>query len=345
MLYAVFAIAILVALALPFLPGLRELLRPTDDKALDVDMDYVKDPFYMGTSFRNILARSLSGIDLTESGQKTLQLSKREDVLIVGDPLWEYDSPEVLERVVRASGDVRIAPESALNKEIYAMGDAEVGERTKLRALLSEGSVTLGRDSSVVRWIDGRGQIMRVGEDCTLGQSTICAGALELGAGCTFTRLYGAPVRTLYRGGFAPMLPEAYGASGSITESASIFTEKDLSVMNGAKLTGNIVAKTRLCLGDSAEVDGNIKARAEVRLGRGVVVKGNIIADGDVLIEDGCRIDGNIFSNGTVEIGRNCTVGVAGHVCSVIARNALTLAGGVTINGFVACERGGSVGK
>ena len=74
---AVFLLGFLLLLALPFLPGIIELRKPQDDRALSINMDYSKDPRYFGNSFRGILTRALGTKSLSE-GMKQVSLSKEE---------------------------------------------------------------------------------------------------------------------------------------------------------------------------------------------------------------------------------------------------------------------------
>jgi len=48
-----------IFITMPFIPGIIELLRPTDDKPMFIKMGYSKDARYFGKSFRKILRNSL----------------------------------------------------------------------------------------------------------------------------------------------------------------------------------------------------------------------------------------------------------------------------------------------
>jgi predicted acyltransferase (DUF342 family) len=342
-LYVLAAVA-LVAAVVPFIPGWIELRRGKDRKALHINMDYKKSPFFFGDRLAELLRNGLQGtVDfersdesaLVEPQEYTVMLSHPEKVSVVTASTWAYEADARVSTVVYAAGSLLLGERSHFSKEILVEGDAMVGEGSRLRAVLCSGQLKLGAGASVTRWIDVRGGTLFAAAGCRLGRNAASSAMLYMERGCRFSNLYGAPVRTCS----APVEARPV-AEGNIRETALVGTLQLLSIPMGAELRTNIVAAQNLKICAGATIHGDIKGHREVELEDNVTVYGTIVGDRKISLGRGCRIVGNVFAQGDIRIGNGTSVGEEGHVKSVVSRSAIYLEPNVTVYGYVTCEKG-----
>lgn len=341
MVYALVVIALLVVAA-PFVPGWIELRRGKDSHPLRIDMEYSKTPFFFGDRLDALLRRSLlppGGAAALEQRDYTVQLSRPETVTVVTAPDWSIEPGARARNVVYAAGNLTVGEKARFAREIAVEGQAVIGARGRLRALLCKGGVRLGDGVSVSRWVDARGGL-EAGAGCDLGRNAASAGPLALGPGCAFNNLYGSPIRT-----FAGKPKAQPTAEGNIRENALVVNAQLFSIPAGAELRNNVIAAQDLKICSGSVVYGDIKGLRNVELEDGVTVHGTVVADQAVAIGQNCRIIGNVFAQGQVTLGFGTRVGEEGHVKSVISHAEIRLEPGVTVYGYVACEKGRVAGE
>lgn len=180
-----------ILLILPFLPGIKELIKPKDNKPLPINQDYIKDPRYFDKSFKDILMKEIGSNELTPG--KIIKLSKKEIIEITNSKI--IMSGQTVEKILYVQGDLTSQKKVKFEKEIYVTGKTVIGEENTLRAILCENDILFSQRSRIIRWVGAEGNVT-ASEKCNLGVRTSCEGKLEINKECTFKSLFGKPVVT-----------------------------------------------------------------------------------------------------------------------------------------------------
>ena len=306
-----YCLVFITLLILSFVPAIRELYEREDAKELYINMDYSKDPHYFGDSFRRILTNAVekAGVDQTISEMK---LSRNEDVLITGK--YSYVVVNSEQHVLLCRGDLEIDGPNTRNKEAYVMGSAKMADGSAITAMAVDGNLKLGKNVSIVRWLDSRGAVS-VGDNCDLGVSVAGNGRVSLGKDCKFLRIFGTPVATRE-------FVSHMNFSRPVTK-----REKYRHILGNYKITRGIV------LDQDMKIEGDFVILTEER----VEIHGSIFAEGSVRIDGNVLIKGNIFSQQTIHL-RGVEVGEPGGIKSVIGKKEVVLFPDVVVHGYIMTE-------
>jgi len=331
-------VALLVGLgillvAVPFLPGVRELRRPRDAEPNRIDETFTRDPRFFGNSLREKLAPFLEGLPELPVVRLAVELRRPETLAVY----TELHVPEGAheDALVVALGAATLERGTRL-EEMWIRGDADVGPGAQLRALACDGQVTLGAGARILRWLDVEGNLLaEAGSD--LGLSASAAGAVRLSPGCTFRRIWGRPV-------FVRGEPTETAPDERLTiEDEVVWGRTRLSLPPGFTLDRDLVSLTEVRIGAGASVSGTIKAHGPIFLGEGARVRGHLISRKGVVIGRGARIFGNVFAEGDVELGPGAHVGRKGGTKTVYAGGRVRIGPGGAVLGWLIAERGGRV--
>ncbi len=179
-----FCFALLAILfLLPFVPGAREIKRKDDAAPLFINMKYRKDPRYFAVSFRKLMLQSIADMP---AGLHSVILSKQEMIQISDDT--RNIAGTVTENVLYIRNNLASANDVTFKKEVYALGNASIGESNHLQALACDGDLQVRKGTHFLRWLDAKGN-MKIDDDCDLGISATCLGELAIASKCKFTRL------------------------------------------------------------------------------------------------------------------------------------------------------------
>lgn len=318
-------VAWLALLIVPFGPGIIELLYPKDKMPLNINWNFVKDPFYFFKSFRALMLAK-SYYFPKDSGTVEIQLSRPEKVDVFrrmeGAPEVHYPN------IVYAKETLTCGKGSVFVKEVYSLGDISSGPATVFRAAGAEGAFTLGAGTQVTRWAASEGPML-AGEDVSLGVSAASRKSLGLGAGCSFHALFAPEISTAPSPADFPPPRPLTGA----TELPPCRTE------------GMLITRAPVRLLAGTELIGSVKSHSSIVLEDGVKVSGGIFAEGDIFVGKNCRVAGNVFAQGSVAISHGTEIGAAGGIRSVIAKKSILLGGGVKVFGHISTQGRGEVLK
>ena len=338
MIFAIFFVAFLFLLVLPFVPGIMELRHPQDSGALSINMDYSRDPRYFGNSFKGILKKALKTESLNQ-GTGQITLSKKETVEIV--PTTKIPAGDNVDHLMVVTGNFISLDNVTLNKEIYVHGKASLGKRNTLRALAAEGKVSLASKTRVIRWVDAEGEFM-ADRSCDLGWSISSGNRLKISPDCCFRRLYGMPVRT-WDEGPENDVTDTDQECEEMGETAFI-SDKDWTVIPpGTKIDKTLIFKQNLRIKRYCVLDKDVKTYKKLILEEGVRIKGNVFAENGITTGPLSRIFGDIFSQETIYLGKGSKIGRAGSTKSVVARGDIVLGRGVIIYGYVVAGKRGRI--
>jgi predicted acyltransferase (DUF342 family) len=323
-------LAFLGLLALPLVPGLRELLRPRDDRPTELDLLATVDPREAGTRLRQALAGAEAG-GAGRAGPP------------VAEVLAELRLPAGAKAppLLRVLGEAEVGERARL-RDLYVQGNARLGPGVRVRALAADGDLALGSECVVEDWIDTEATAW-VGRRCDLGHSASAAKGLHVGEGCTFRRLWGLPVTV---DASASTVWSAPAGRGDMTiEDFVLWAGRRLTLPPGLVLERDLVVHGEVLVGAGAVIRGSLKAHGAIHLGEGVQVEANVIGRRGIHIERGTRIAGCVYADGDVFIGPGAQVGRPQGFKSVYSAGHVTLAPDVLVFGWVVAERGGAVGR
>jgi predicted acyltransferase (DUF342 family) len=313
-------LAFALMLVLPAIPSMFELRNPQDDGKLAIADGYVRDPRFFGTSFRRMLAPFLerAGDDMKFSTQTVW----RDTEPIRFAPHLRVEDRERVRGVV-IGDDVRIGDRAGI-RDAFGREHVAIADGAVLRTAASDGTLTIGSDVRVLRWIDSEGDCT-VGEDSVLGASASSAARLELNSGVRFERAWGRPVSAITH--HAIDVPQRPDAKRSVEASA---------------LHEDIVEHGSIVLTTGASVNGSMKVYGDAFLEADVHVRGHLIAQGNVYLGPDARVDGNIFAEGDVIFDEGAHVGAGGYK-TVYCTGVAVLGNRANVDGWIVAEKGGSV--
>ena len=325
--YAVFALAVV----LPLLPGLFELSFGRDNEPLQIDQRYARDPRFLGKSMR---AKALPIVNAKVAEYRAPFLKRRNEFARVVDELELVDGARIND-VVLAKGTFTSGRNVSL-RDVYTKGRANVGDGSDVRTLAADGGATIGSRAKVSRWIDVDGDCA-VGRECELGQSVSATGALLVGEGATFSRLFGLPVAV------GATIPPTMGNGVAIDMTADNARQMvdSIRIPAGETYMGDIIASRDVVVGAGATLRGSIKAGGTVVIHGRAKVLGNVVAHGDVSIEANGAVYGHVFTERNIALARGATVGRPNAPKTLHALERVTLSTSVAIHGWAISERGG----
>ncbi|MDY0110161.1 MAG: hypothetical protein RBT60_09520 [Candidatus Krumholzibacteria bacterium] len=333
---------------LPLVPGLWEVLQPRDRYPLPVNLDYAKDPRYLGNSLRRLLNHALAAGELAE-GVYRVNLSQPESVRLSGN--LTLAAGETCPQVLVVRGDLNAGDGVVCEREVYATGRVTMAADAGLRALAADGDIDLGPRVSVLRWLDTAGDL-RAAREGQLGRHCCAQGRLELADGCRFARLYGAVIVTpggRPRPAPAALTPQIEPPAANQDPSERTIAEVlhyergDLGLAAGQTLQGDLVVYGNLTVAAGATLAGSLRVRGSVDLAAGVTLLGSLFADGPVNLGQGVTVAGHVFGQDTVTLAPDVQIGRDGAVKSLVGNRGVTLGERVVVHGYVQTEGEGRV--
>lgn len=346
-----FAALLAVTLAwflLPLLPALRELLRPSDLAPLNVVGRDAADVGLFARGFRSYLTRQLGRLATDTPAEVVGSLPDRTPFVrgrrLPDELRAEAVAPTGLDRVVILSGPTVLPGGETFLRELYAQGPFAGGPGGTYRALLGDAGITLGPESTVLRWAHARGELL-VGDRTNLGARASSEQGLRLGAGVEFARLL-APRIEVTGGADLPVVtdvsrtPVEFEAPNGTRLANHTRIEGDLELASGHEVTGDLVVTGQVRLGPGARIVGSLKGHADIRLGEGAAIDGAVIARGGVATGLRARLGGPVVAEERIDVGPGTTVGSPTRETSLAAPR-IVLHPGSVVHGLVTATDSG----
>jgi cytoskeletal protein CcmA (bactofilin family) len=302
---------LLATVAVPFVPGILEILRPRDDRPLGLDRSYARDPFVFAHDFRAKFESLLATPSWVQSDRPS------KDVRIAS--IFRIGNGVDDRRAVLASTLIETGTEVQLG-ECYARRSVTLGPSSRASAVLSEGTLRLLHGCSIERWTHSAVDTY-ADAGCDLGRAASSAGRLHLERGVRFQRLYGNPVSSYAAPSTTRPVLNPLVLTG---EEGDIETNGDTEVSSGAV------------------IHGSIRSRAAVRIGSGAQIYGNVIASAEIIVGAHAIIFGHVFSPAIIRLGANSRVG-SSLTAKTVYGNRVILAAGVRVFGSIVADRGGFI--
>ncbi|MEO8449536.1 MAG: polymer-forming cytoskeletal protein [Gemmatimonadota bacterium] len=336
---------------LPLIPAIRELVAPVDVAPLEVVGRDAGDVAFFARGFRRYMTGQLDGLQpglppeylgRLPDGTLFARVTSMVDTLARGaEENGAHDRLMLLEKATVLEGGEMFL------REVYGRSDILGGPDAAYRALLGDGSISLGERSRVLRWVHAVGPLIVGAGSSLLGRVSSDTSVL-LGRGTLVERV-GAPViRTAER--TEPRLAlereRADGESrmfelpvGSRQIGNHLRIEGDLELPWHTVMETNLVVAGTLQVGPRARIQGNVKAHGDVVTERGSRITGSLVGRAAVTLGEDASVGGPIIAEGPLEIRSGVTIG-APDALTTISAPSLKLGLGVTIHGQIVARDG-----
>jgi hypothetical protein len=333
--------------ALPLIPAIRELLRPTDIEPLSMVNRDNADIGRFARHFREWVTAAMP-----TAGAKLLRVAASADL----EPLRSLP-PSSRDQVVVLDGPAELEGGENFNQELWTKAEFAGGPGATYRAILGERSVSLGTRSLVLRWLHSVGTLT-IGDRSHLYGRTSSERAMHLGRLVGFDRL-GAPVIAVGSGTPAPMpaMPDGLTklelgdpadsrlASHDFLRRARrlgnhVRIDADTEVPGAFLIEGDLVVSGNLRLGPGTRVKGSVKCHGTLDVAQGVVIEGSLVSRGNLTVNSDAWVRGPIISESELHLASGVTVGSVSAPTTVSARTVV-LAPGAAVCGHVVTEEGG----
>ncbi len=336
------ALLFMVLMFLPFLPGVVELFHPRDDKPLVIKLAHAKEARYFGQSFRTRMEVALPE---PTPGQHQVLLSKAELVTVTDD--LNMGPSQGLPTITWVRGNLTLGAACNILQEVLIEGHARLAADVSIRAVACNSDFSAGPNLTIMRWLDVDGDA-RIGASSSLGQSCTTGGRLELHPGTTFQHLFGAPVCVGDFGGASPLIglreqtPRPPDMNiRKITDVA--YRTRSFVLADGEVADFDVISTHNVIIGENAQVLGSIKARGPVIIKTGAIVTGSVFSESNITLEMDSRVLKNVFSQERIELMGGAIVGQPLAVCSVVARDCLTLHAMSAVFGYLCTDGEGVI--
>jgi cytoskeletal protein CcmA (bactofilin family) len=280
------------------------------------------------------------------------------DVLLVGLNDFNFD-PALIRSVaaVMFAGPAVIPPAALVNADIYAEDTLELSEGAALRAAFASGNITLGENSSVLRWLHSHTGVLLKPGSAAQGRLS-AAQRIALSSGCYFQRVHAPQILTVAN-------RELSSASGSVAqtnrnqdanqkhkvdlpvEAASLHSRRrihgDFVLPDGEFFATNIVATGKVRIGCGACLSGSVKGHRDVVIEEGASISGSVVSERSVHLGSGCFVTGPIMAETGVEIGQGSQIGELDSPTTV-SSTRIQIAPHCQIHGTIWAREQGSIG-
>ncbi|MBU6365772.1 MAG: polymer-forming cytoskeletal protein [Gemmatimonadetes bacterium] len=249
--------------------------------------------------------------------------------------------PDAFREVVVVTDASPLPPGAVMLGEVVAQQSLAPSDDLVVRALLGMRDVTLGENSTVLRWVHARG-VLEAREGVQLLGRATSDRTIVLSPGVTFQRI---EADTVLVAGADPPPPSDTREKVPWTPRGGVQLGKrywrvlgDVEIPAGAVLEGALVATGSVLIGEGARIRGSVKAQELLVVCRGAEVEGALSAWGGIGIESGARIEGPVISESDITV-EAATIGMPGGRTTVVG-NLVTLAPGATLHGAVMAATG-----
>jgi predicted acyltransferase (DUF342 family) len=329
-------------LLLPFIPTLREWMRPTDAAPLPIDQYATHKLRHLADSLRGAMDNVLGA-----SPTRTQLLSHGKDLSFNGVPITilhnedgagDKRASEVLEtkdslgQIVVFADTAAILPGCDTLADLYAMEDLHIGDDVTIRVGCVNGEARLGRNVLIHRWIDA--ETIVADENLSVNGRITALESIRFSHNSTFVR-GGAP--TMYFGDEVARHATPLHVVHPVCtpeETKRFLHDGDITVGEDTPRHGNFVVRGSARVNAACHIAGSIKTYDFLRVDENVNIAGAVVAGKAIVIGAGCAILGPIISEDDIIIGPNCLIGSPGIPTTITCRK-LVIAEGVVIHGVV----------
>ncbi len=356
--FIVFALIFAALVCLHFVLAYRAWRVSRGEPAEDIDPKYVRVEDYFARSFRLKVAEWLKlPVESAGPDGSRVIMKGRERIRISGK--MEYPPRTSSDDILVSHGPFRCLAGCTFNREIYAREDAVIGAGCQLQAVAVDGSLTLGANVRVARWVDSVGDL-EIGPDSIVGSRATAGRTIHLQNGAQVVSAFAARVSTCLPQSAAageckdPEMPELQlpGSglrAGAVTNGKGIDRKKlnrlspecwfyngDLKSAVPLRLTVKLIVKGDCLLAAGSVLEADLKADGRIEIGERSVCKGNVIARGAITFRRFSRFQGIAHAGGSMRLCRGVRGGDPGSKVAAFSSEALMVEEDVLVHGKLA---------
>jgi len=335
---------------LPFIPALRELYQRTDVESLRVVREHENDVHYFARRFRarvdsylknKTISSKQRGESVSNASQNRIHyLQAREDGSVVLPASGDPKSSGI--DIVMAPNAVTLPREANLPIELFAATSLHGGEANIFRAILAEQDISLGKGSTVLRWLHASG-VIRADTGCMLYGRASSDQLIVLENGCAFEHLHAPRIEfgkhvkpdkaEQARLKTTPIGPKVLSDAVEVTGRRWLI-HHDVNIPADRHIDADIVVTGSLRVGARCHISGSIKGHKDILIDQGARIDGSVVSSETIYLAHDCHVRGPILSERDIYIGPDCLIGMPQRRTTVNANN-LYIAPGTTAFGTV----------
>lgn len=338
-------------LAIPVTPALYELWKRKDAGPLPTSRhDGAIDNF--ADTLRAEVAAIRPELDACRNRRECSRVRLQGmNVLIVGEKYFAFSDSQVQDvALIACSCDTTVPVGALIKADVYSDGNLNLECGAVARAAVARGDVTLGEQSTVLRWLSANGDVYLRENSTAYGR--VSGASIHISAGCGFQRLFARTILTLDASGPAfvqssnpkPNPAELHeAASGThLARRQRTRADGDFSLPPNEALEANLIVTGSLRLGRNSGFCGSAKSYKDAVFEEGVTVRGSFVCSRSLHIGPNCFVAGPIMAEDEVIIERGCRIGAPDSPTTVSARR-IRIAPGCQLHGTVWARVQGSI--
>lgn len=334
---ALFALACVVLLVLPFAPAWLEWRRPSDCAALPIREDETDDPLFLAERLRARIAGLRA-----DGGPPAASLIDAADL-----PDAEAAAARAGQPILAAAGLQSLAG-VALQHPLYATADIRLAGRGDFTEVMAEGGLELGPLSRICRWGHADAAV-RLGEGSVAAHRLSSSQQVRLERGCCFQRVH-APLLQ-FGTDAAPRATQSIPAQpaqftdlpGALQRSPGLWrVDGDCTIPPRRVYQGSLVVTGVLTVGKGSRVEGSVKGYRGIVVGREATVTGAVVSGQAIHLLPHAEVGGPLVSERHVLLSAGCRVGGADAPTTVSA-DAIVVEEGAEAHGTLWARRAGVV--
>ena len=318
----------------------------------ELDMGYLRIEDYFGQSFRS---KVRDWVKLPSAGNSTANLRVidrgTEKIYIAGSSTYPNGRTE--NGVLILEGDFTCGVDCIFERELMVRGDCMIGAGTEAQAVAVDGSLIVGNNVKVRRWVDAGGDIS-LGDHAVVSSKVCSRKSILLANGASAASLFAPEILTEGRMETVAKLTVEQREVVMIPHAANMkdrgnngYDPRRLYAMGGGtylyngnlKLTAPLHLRAPLVVRGSVEtvrenlIEHDLKASGSIRVGELSVVRGNLISDENIEVGSDTFFQGILHAGGKMLLkngvrGLKDTTPVVAH-----AGGILTVESNVVIHG------------
>jgi len=340
-----------VLLALPITPALFELWKRSDASPLPTSRHDGR----IG-NFAEIFRTRLEPLRPQLERCRTERTVSRTslagmEILLVGTDNFDFDSEQTRGISTLMFGEAtQILAGKVVDADVYADGSMVLGENAALRAAFGRDDIILGKNSTVLRWLHGDGNIYLRSRSAVYG--LLSAGqSIRLERGCAFQHMHAPEILTvdsddtralptsdthLCQAQKDPEENAERGLTGDMftTSRPWLRVEGDFALPAGETLDANIIATGELHIGRGARLLGSAKSYKDTVIDEDACVHGSIVCGGTVWLGPRTFATGPVMAENDVLMARGARVG-SPDAPTTISSSGANIAAGCQLHGTV----------
>jgi predicted acyltransferase (DUF342 family) len=308
--FIIFALIFAGLIYFQFYLAHRQWRRLRGEQATDIDINYVRSENYFGQSFRRKVEdwRRLPAVAIDGAGG--MAIAKGDERIRVLE-VMELPGGSDCDDILVIEQGFCCGPESRLRREVLVHGDATIGAGSRLQSLAADGSLALGENVHVARWVDAAGE-MTIGPGCRIHSRATSQTRITLSQGVEVASAYAPEVATTPQDDCDRtfVTPPAELLQIAMYDQAEADPELEAAGMRPGRLLqlgsdtwlykGSLELHVPVRISTKLAVTGNCSFRA------GSVIEADLKSGGSISLAPFCTINGNLIAEKNIFAGSGC---------------------------------------